>query len=160
MLKHRMSHKCHDNICIQFKWDRSVLEIVITSIVVHISRPLFSTRISPHHNGLFLGFDSFYSPNSFVLMLYFSMFSKSVISKAQIREWQWSFSVRGAPSSCGNCNCLPSLQDEAYIYPVKINSMYHSLLPSRLHVAILNIKRSSKQNYRAQFSITSHGALL
>lgn len=146
MLKHRMSHKWHDNICIQFKWDRSVLEIVITSVVVHISRLLFSTRIMPDHNGLFLGFDSFYSLNSLVLMLYFSMSSSSVISKDQIKEWQWSFSVTGAHSSCGNCNCSPSLQDEAY---VKINSMYHSLLPSRLHIAILNIKRRSKQKLQS-----------
>lgn len=152
-----MSQKWHDNICIQFKWDRSVLQTVITSMVVHISRLLFSTRIMPHHNALFLGFDSFYSLNSLVLMLYFSKSPSSVISKDQIKEWQWSFSVAGAHSSCGNWNCSPSLQDEAY---VKINSMYQSSLPSRLHMAIPNIKRRSKQNYRAQFSITSHGAFL
>lgn len=63
MLKHRMSHKWHDNIHIQCKWDRSVLEIVVTPILLCIRRLLFSTRIIPHYNALSIVFDPFSSPN-------------------------------------------------------------------------------------------------
>lgn len=64
----------------------------------------------------------------------------TAISQAWSKGRLWSFIFSGAFPSHLDFNCPPSLQDEACIWPTEINSMYHSLLLSELHMVILNIK--------------------
>lgn len=62
------------------------------------------------------------------------------ISQAWSKDRWWRFIFSGAFPSHVDFNCPLSLQDETYIWPTEINSMYHSLLLSELHMVILNIK--------------------
>lgn len=133
-----MSHKWHDSIHIQFKWDRSVLEIVITLTLLCIRRLLFSIRII-HYNGLSIIFNPFSSPNSPT-----SSSPLKAISQAWSKDRWWSFIFSGAFSSYVDFNSPPSLQDGACIWSTEISSMYHSLLLSELHSVILNTKMMFK----------------
>jgi len=66
------------------------------------------------------------------------------ISQAWSKDKCWCFIFSGAFPSRGDFNCPLSLQDKACIWPTEINSMYHSLLLSELHMVILNIKMTFK----------------
>lgn len=133
MLKHRTSHKFHDNIHIHFKWDRSVLEILITSIVVHVRKLLFSTRIMPHHNSLSLGFDPFLLSNFSISYWWFSYLSPQKNDFTSSKQRQWSFVVIGAHPSPIDVNCPLSLQGKARIWPAEINSMYRFTSVKAVH---------------------------